>query len=196
MEDIMSIPKYQRFVWPALLCVVLCVQYASAQTVTGSISGTVVDTSGNAVSGATITLINEQTRDTRVLTTGESGDFRFTAVLPGTYTVKVEQRGFSAFQRQGNVLTANEHLSVGELTMKVGELSETVTTVAEGTPVQTESTAHSALISSKQLQLISQRGRDVTAEDFARRLLRRRKRIGGRQFWQLRTQHPGRAKYL
>jgi len=159
----MFTPKFQRFVWPALLCVLLCAQYASAQTVTGAISGTVVDASGNAISGATVRLINERTNDARVLTTNESGDFRFPAVLPGTYTVKVEQKGFSAFERRGNVLTANEHLAVGELTLKIGELSETVTTVAEGTPVQTESTEHSALISSKQLELISQRGRDVTS---------------------------------
>jgi Carboxypeptidase regulatory-like domain/TonB-dependent Receptor Plug Domain len=154
--------KHQRSVWLALLIVLLCAQYAIAQTVTGSISGTITDASGNAVAGATVRLINERTNDARVLTTNESGDFRFTAVLPGTYTVKVEQKGFSAFERRGNVLTANEHLAVGELAMKVGELSETVTTVAEGTPVQTESTEHSALLSSKQLELISQRGRDVT----------------------------------
>src|SRR5262249_28786472 len=47
--------------------------------------------------------------------------------------IKVEQKGFSALERRGNVLTANERLAVGELAMKVGELSETVTTVAEGT---------------------------------------------------------------
>src|SRR5262249_12136067 len=154
--------KYQRLVWPALLCVLLCVQSGGAQTVTGAVSGTIVDGSGDAVAGATVRLINERTNDARVLTTNESGDFRFTTVLPGTYTIKVEQKGFSAFERRGNVLTANEHLAVGELAMKVGELSETVTTVAEGTPVQTESTEHSALLSSKQLELISQRGRDVT----------------------------------
>src|SRR5215470_6719003 len=154
--------KYQRLVWPALLLALLCVQYAVAQTVTGAVSGTIVDGSGNALAGATVRLINERTNDARVLTTNESGDFRFTAVLPGTYTIKVEQKGFSSFERRGNVLTANEHLAVGELAMKVGELSETVTTVAEGTPVQTESTEHSALLSSKQLELISQRGRDVT----------------------------------
>src|SRR5215813_10852381 len=147
--------KYQRLVWPALLCVLLCVQSGGAQTVTGAVSGTIV-------AGATVRLINERTNDARVLTTNESGDFRFTTVLPGTYTIKVEQKGFSAFERRGNVLTANEHLAVGELTLKVGEMSETVTTVAEGTPVQTESTEHSALLSSKQLELISQRGRDVT----------------------------------
>src|SRR5215470_11915832 len=154
--------KYQRLVWPALLLALLCVQYAVAQTVTGAVSGTVVDGSGNAVAGATVRLINERTNDARVMTTNESGDFRFSAAMPGIYTIKVEQKGFSAFERRGNVLTANEHLAVGELAMKVGELSETITTVAEGTPVQTESTEHSALLSSKQLELISQRGRDVT----------------------------------
>src|SRR5262247_3082155 len=155
--------KFWRLALPVMLCVLLCAQYAAAQTVTGAVSGTVLDSSGNAVAGATVKLINERTNDARVLTTSESGDFRFTAALPGIYTIKVEQKGFSAFERRGNVLTANEHLAVGELAMKVGELSETVTTVAEGTPVQTESTEHSALISSKQLELISQRGRDVTS---------------------------------
>src|SRR5499426_1180113 len=158
----MSTLKYRRFLWPVTLCALFCVQYAIGQTVTGAVSGTVLDASGNAIAGGTVRLINERTNDARVLTTNESGDFRFTAVLPGTYTIKVEQKGFSSFERRGNVLTANEHLAVGELAMKVGELSEVVTTVAEGTPVQTESTEHSALLSSKQLELISQRGRDVT----------------------------------
>jgi hypothetical protein len=134
-----------------------------AQTVSGKISGTVVDDSGKVVAGATVTLINERTNDARNATTNEAGDFLFSAILPGNYTVKIEQRGFSTFQQQGIVLTATEHRSVGELQLKVGQLSETVTTTAEGTPVQTESTEHSALIASKQLEQISIRGRDVTS---------------------------------
>lgn len=134
-----------------------------AQTVTGKISGTVVDASGQVVTGTTVTLINERTQDARSIITTETGDFVFTALLPGIYTIKAEQRGFSVLQRQGNVLTANEHLSVGELQLKVGQVSETVTTTAEGTPVQTESTEHSALVTSKQLEMISIRGRDVTS---------------------------------
>lgn len=146
------------------LCLTLAgVSAVGAQTVTGAVSGTVLDPSGNAVAGATVTLTNEGTKDARVLTTNEDGAFRFTAVLPGTYTVKVEQRGFSSFERKGNVLTANEHLAVGDLALRVGQVNETVTTVAEGTPVQTESTEHSALISSRQLEQISIRGRDVTS---------------------------------
>lgn len=136
---------------------------AKSQTVTGTVSGSVMDSTNNAIVGATVTLVNERTRDIRTASTNDSGDFRFTAVLPGAYTVKVEAKGFSSFERRGNVLTANEHLSVGELSMKVGAVTETVTTVAEGTPVQTESVEHSALVTSKQLELISQRGRDVTS---------------------------------
>lgn len=146
-----------------LLFALIVIGQASAQTVTGTVSGTVLDSTSNAIAGATVTLINERTKDARTISTSDSGNFRFAAVSPGTYTVKVEQKGFSVFERRGNILTATENLTVGELTLKVGELTETVTTVAEGTPVQTESTEHSALISSKQIDLISIRGRDVTA---------------------------------
>jgi len=55
----------------------LCAQYAAAQTVTGVISGTVVDAAGNAVAGATVRLINERTNDARVLTTGESTSIKY-----------------------------------------------------------------------------------------------------------------------
>jgi outer membrane receptor protein involved in Fe transport len=147
----------------ALILAVIVSAPGRAQTVTGTISGTVVDASGGALAGVAVSIIDERAKSTRSVTTNGSGDFVFTAVQPGNYTIKIEQRGFSIFQRQGNVLTANEHLSVGELALKVGELSETVTTMAEGTPVQTESTEHSALISSKQLEQISIRGRDVTS---------------------------------
>ncbi|MBL8168791.1 MAG: carboxypeptidase regulatory-like domain-containing protein [Acidobacteria bacterium] len=149
-----------------LSALVLCAAFwlpAAAQSVSGKISGTVVDDSGRVLAGATVTLINERTNDARNVTTNDSGDFIFNAIQPGYYTVKVEQRGFSVFQQQGIVLTATEHRSVGEVQLKVGQLTETVTTVAEGTPVQTESTEHSALITSKQIDQISIRGRDVTA---------------------------------
>jgi hypothetical protein len=158
-------PRLKRYLLSlaAVACALLVVNQTPAQTVSGRFSGTVVDASNNAIVGGTVTLINERTNDSRTVTTNESGAFDFAAVLPGAYTLKVEHKGFRSFERKGNVLTANEHLGVGDLVLQVGELSETVTTVAEGTPVQTESTEHSALISSKQLELVSIRGRDVTA---------------------------------
>jgi hypothetical protein len=133
-----------------------------AQTVSGTISGTVVDPAGQVIPGSTVNLINEATGDTRGTLTNDDGSFVFAAVQPGSYTVKVEQVGFAIFERKGNKLTANEHLAVGNLALKIGEMSETITTTAEGTPVQTDSTEHSALVTSKQLELVSIRGRDVT----------------------------------
>jgi protocatechuate 3,4-dioxygenase beta subunit len=59
-------------------------------TTTGTIEGTVMDPSGKAVPGAKITLTNEATRDFRSSNSGEVGTFNFTAVVPGTYSVKAE----------------------------------------------------------------------------------------------------------
>lgn len=134
-----------------------------AQTVTGTVSGDIVSPDGALIPGAGVTLVNEGTGDSRSIVTNELGRFVFTAVQPGTYTIKVEMPGFRTFQRQGNVLTANEHLAVGSLQLSVGDVTQEVVVVAEGTPVQTESAEHSALISSKQLESLSIRGRDVTS---------------------------------
>lgn len=134
-----------------------------AQTVTGTISGSVVDASGQVVSDAAVTLINERTNDARNTLTNETGSFNFPAVQPGAYTIRVEQRGFQILLRTGNVLTANERLALDNLQLSVGDVSETVTVTAEGTQVQTDSSEHSALLSAKQLELVSVRGRDVVS---------------------------------
>ncbi len=156
--------KNKLYRW-RFLSTILCLFFASAtavgQTVTGTISGTVTDASGQVIQNATVTLVNERTGDRRTVTTNETGGFVFAVTPPGIYTITVDQRGFRKFERKGNVLTANEHLSIGNLALVVGELTETVTTTASGTPVQTESAEHSALISSKQLELVSTRGRDI-----------------------------------
>ena len=157
----------RRTFLPALLAALLCAFLPAgpvwAQTVTGRISGTVLDSSDNVIAGATVSLVNERTKNVRTAVTNGAGDFVFNAIQPGEYSIKVEQQGFTAFQQQGIILTATEQRSVGEIRLKVGNLTETVTTTAEGTPVQTESSEHSALITSKQLELVSIRGRDVTA---------------------------------
>ena len=146
-----------------LILITLLALLAHAQTITGSLNGTVVDQSNQILAGASVTLTDERTKLSRVTTTNDSGGFIFQAVLPGTYSVKVEQRGFRSLQRQGITFSANDKLSLGDLQLSVGEISETVTTTAEGALIQTASSEHSAQITSKQLELISQRGRDVTA---------------------------------
>src|SRR5262249_62242156 len=59
---------------------------AAAQD-TGVVSGTIVDQSGQVLPGATVTLVNEATNETRALVSDERGDFAFPAVQPGPYAL-------------------------------------------------------------------------------------------------------------
>lgn len=136
---------------------------AVGQSVTGTIGGVIVDGSGGAIAGVRVTLKSEQTASERVAISNESGDFLFAAIQPGIYMVSIEHRGFRRYQRTNNVLSANEHLALGKLALEIGELSEVVTTIAEGAVVETESSDLTARLTSDQIALISTKGRDVTS---------------------------------
>src|SRR5215510_6444278 len=146
-----------------LFCAVFLCGLAMAQTITGTISGTVVDASGKVIAGANVMLTNEQTAIARVATTNDEGDFTITSLQPGVYTIKVESRGFRSYQRTNNVLSANEHLALGKLPMEVGNLAEVVTMVAAGATVETESSDLTARLTADQIRLISTKGRDITS---------------------------------
>jgi len=138
----------------------MCLQ---GQTVSGSLSGTVVDPSGNVVPAVGVKLSSERTGEERSATTNETGDFVFPALQPGTDTVTVEVAGFRPLKKTGNVLSAAERLSVGNLALTVGSVTESITIAAQAVTVQTSSTEHSALIGARQLEQISIRGRDVVS---------------------------------
>jgi hypothetical protein len=142
----MSTSSLSRRLYAVFILVSLFILVATvpAQTVTGTISGTVIDSSGRVITGASVALVNERTGETRNVVTSDVGGFTFAALQPGTYTLKVEQRGFRQYERTGNVLPSSEHLSVGNIELSVGAVNEAVTTRAEGAVVQTESSEHSA----------------------------------------------------
>ena len=142
---------------------ILLVFSIHGQTVSGSLSGTVVDPSGNVVPAIVVKLLSERTGEERTATTNETGDFVFPALQPSTYTVTVEVAGFRPLKKTGNVLSAAERLSVGNLALTVGSVTESITIAAQAVTVQTSSTEHSALIGARQLEQISIRGRDVVS---------------------------------
>ncbi len=135
----------------------------SAQTVTGTVSGVVTDNQDAVISSASVRLVNERTRERRETTTSDSGTFTFPAVQPGMYAIQVEQAGFRSFERNGNVVAANERLNVGAIKLDVGAVIEKVTVTAQGASVQSESAEKSALLTTKQLETISTKGRDVVS---------------------------------
>jgi hypothetical protein len=145
-----------------LACVLLALtSIALAQSSTGTITGRVLDTSGQSVPDANVILTKSDTRDRRSLTTPASGDFVFTALQPGPYNLRVEAKGFSAVEKTGLMLSSTERLSAGDIVLQVGQLAEVVVVTAETTPVQTASSERSALIDSVQVTNLTTRGRDV-----------------------------------
>jgi Carboxypeptidase regulatory-like domain/TonB-dependent Receptor Plug Domain len=128
---------------------------------TGVVSGTVVDTSAQVVPGATVTLTNEATADTRSTTSDGGGTFTFRAVPPASYTIRVELSGFRTLEQKHNVLNASSRLDLGSLKLDVGQLAEVVSVVAEGATIETKNSDYSGLLTATQISQIQSRGRDV-----------------------------------
>ena len=99
---------------------------AMAQSTFGSIIGTVTDSSGSLVPGATVTLLNTGTAATRTATTSKSGEYNFVNIDYGKYQVTVEAAGFEAARFNGLDLQAREVKRV-DAKLTIGAASQTVT---------------------------------------------------------------------
>ncbi len=153
---------WHRVLFSSLVAMLLSTP-AVPQSITGTVSGIVTDTNGAAIPGATVTLVSNQKGDTRNDTTNDSGRFTFSAVQPGTYSIKLEQKGFQTLEQTSVVLTANETLALGELKLQPGQIAGMVTVTSVGPVVEKESSDLTARLTADQLSLISTKGRDVTS---------------------------------
>jgi hypothetical protein len=136
---------------------------AAAQAVTGTISGAIADPQSQVIPGATVTIVNEATNDARTTVSDERGNFQITNLMPGVYTVRVEIASFRTFERKNVVLSAAERLSIGTVTLALGNVGETVVVEARGTHVNVAETQHSGLITANQIAQVQVLGRDVTS---------------------------------
>jgi hypothetical protein len=116
-----------------LLGVLLLSPPAFSQGSTGRILGTVTDTSGGVVAGATVTVVDTDRGTTRTLTTDDAGAYNAPNLTPGTYTVRAEAKGFKRLERQNVVVEVGHEIRV-DLTVQPGELGQTVT-VTESVPL-------------------------------------------------------------
>ena len=104
----------------------------SAQITTGTVSGSVKDSQGGVVPGATVVLISES-RGTKSVAavTNETGDYVLPNITPDTYTVEVSMQGFKTLKRTGVSVSGGDRVAVGALVIEVGGASETVDVTAE-----------------------------------------------------------------
>jgi hypothetical protein len=140
-----------------LLASSLCVQ---GQSTYGSVSGTVSDPSGAAISGAQVTLTNTGTSERHTQTTGDQGTFSFVNVIPGQYRVDVEKAGFKHFARS-NVAAQVQLDTRVDAALTVGQVSETVEVTSETPLLQTETSSLGQVIETRNANELPLNGRNI-----------------------------------
>lgn len=130
-----------------------------AQTELATLTGTVTDASGAVIPGAEITVTNEATNLSTVALTNEDGRYFVRSIKPGTYTVSASLPGFKKFVNSGVTLQVNQTARL-DITLTVGEVSQSVTVSAEASLLETETSNRGAVIDEKKMVELPLNGRD------------------------------------
>ena len=128
-----------------LVAVTGAFQCAWSQEVTASITGTVTDPSGAAVTGAAVTATSEERGQSYTAVSNDSGLYRIAQLPVGTYSLKVEKSGFSSVSHPAFVLALNQVARV-DVAMKLGQASETVEVTSAAPILETDVTQVDTII--------------------------------------------------
>jgi len=124
----------------AILGVLLFSLALFAQGSSGRILGTVTDQTGAVLTGATVTVTDTERGLARTLNTDSAGEYNAPNLIPGTYTVRVEAKGFKVLARENIVLEVGKEVRV-DLTPQTGDQTQTVT-VTESIPLVDTATSN------------------------------------------------------
>jgi hypothetical protein len=154
----MRFTDHCKWLFPSLVLFFLT-SLAQAQNTTGSIVGRVTDQTGAAVAGATLTVTNVETQETRAIVSGASGDYSVSLLKPGTYTLRVTASGFKTETQPGVVLNVDQTVRANQ-TLTVGSTGETVTVSSGALTLDTDSPSVGQVIDSKQIEDLPLNGRN------------------------------------
>ena len=127
---------------------------------TATVTGVATDPSSSALVGVHVTLSNTATGQRRSADTNASGNYTFPDVEVGTYTLDAETSGFKKFSRTGIVVNLNT-TTRADITMQIGDVTQSVTVAAEAVQVQSETSEISNLISGAQVTNLAVNGRNA-----------------------------------
>jgi outer membrane receptor protein involved in Fe transport len=125
---------FSSFLWMFLLF--LLTPAASAQTVTGTLQGTITDSTGALVPGAEVVIRNLETAQERNLRTGSEGKYVAPFLPLGRYTVTVSAPGFNKVSQESIEVTLNQTLVIN-FTLNPSSVTEAVVVTAEAAPINT-----------------------------------------------------------
>ena len=135
------------------------VPYLHAQANYGAIRGRITDASGAVIAGADVTLTSDGTKIARVTHTNQAGDYFFTAVAPGAYSVQISAKSFKNIEHRGVVVDLEQTLTVDE-SLAVGTTGDTVEVSGTGPLIDTATASEGQLISEELIQELPNQGRN------------------------------------
>ncbi len=149
-----DIGRKQRCVWSAAGAAIVLLlasgPRAKAQATTATLVGTVTDTTGAALGHATVTITSQSTGQTYTHQTNDSGNYEFTLLPPGVYSVQVADPGFAGSVTNGVPATVNT-TNRTDVQLKPGNQAQTVTVTDMAPALQTDRADVSAQIESRQV---------------------------------------------
>ena len=154
----------RKFGFITLTCVcflVVSTQHVFGQVDQGSIVGTVTDTTGAVVANAQATLLNTDQGLTLDITTNDSGEFTFSPVRIGNYSLTVNAKGFARTTQQNLTVNVGQRLLVN-IQLKLGSSTETVEVSAAPPQLQTEEASVGQVMTEKSVSSLPLNGRNFT----------------------------------
>jgi hypothetical protein len=142
------------------LAVLLLAPVVPGQTGRGGITGLITDPSGGVIPGATVQIVNVATGFSQDMQSSSAGLYFFTALVPGTYRVTASYQGFQKVVRD-SIPVEVDRVSPVNIELRPGEVTETVTVVAEPVLTNTTNSTIGQLIDSKALDSVPINGRNV-----------------------------------
>src|SRR6266446_6355879 len=143
-----------------VVCMVMLSQPVWAQSTYGTVIGATINTSGAAIASAQVTLTNLGTSERRTQPTGSDGLYSFANLFAGRYKVEVEMKGFKRVSHTDIVVELQQTSRI-DLTMQVGEVTQTVEVTGETPLLQPETSSLGQVIEQRQANELPLNGRNV-----------------------------------
>ncbi|HKN24395.1 MAG TPA: TonB-dependent receptor [Candidatus Acidoferrum sp.] len=155
--------SYRKFssIFALLLLGLVLPARVFCQVDTGTISGTVKDSSGGVIPGATVTLINDGTGISISTASGSVGEYTFSPVKIGHYSLSAEIKGFQKV-RQNNVTVDVQQKVVVDFALPVGQSIETVIVNTAPPALQTEEASVGQVVEAEAINALPLNGRNFT----------------------------------
>jgi Carboxypeptidase regulatory-like domain len=140
----------------------LAPRIAAAQAVSGTILGTVKDSTGAVLAGAKVSVTNEGTGFTRTVTTDAAGDYTIPQIPTGKYTVLAELEGFKAGALSNIDVGVDQRVRI-DVGLEVGQITESVTIEATTPLLQTSSSELGTTVHEEQIKTMPLNGRNFVS---------------------------------